>query len=117
MAFNKDLKLKSPMVEDYGSSLPEAFNKEMKASREHYRVKLLMYKQLHDALIKKHDEEREVSRIQGKLELIHELFNMDALSDEKEKLESELVIAEAKASDVEVPYIDWYKLGEPQMFD
>ncbi|CDY23663.1 BnaA05g17660D [Brassica napus] len=42
---------------------------------------------------------------------------MSALSEEKEKIESELVLAEAKASDVKVPYIDWYKLNEPQMFD
>nr|VDD29929.1 unnamed protein product [Brassica oleracea] len=42
---------------------------------------------------------------------------MSALSKEKEKIESELVLAEAKAADVKVPYIDWYKLNEPQMFD
>ncbi|CAN6894567.1 unnamed protein product, partial [Brassica oleracea] len=53
----------------------------------------------------------------GKLELFDELFNMSALSEEKEKIESELVLAEAKAADVKVPYIDWYKLNEPQMFD
>ena len=76
-----------------------------------------MYKQVHDALIKKHAEELEVARVQGKLELFDELFNMSALSEEKEKIESELVLAEAKAADVKVPYIDWYKLNEPQMFD
>ncbi|KAL0695806.1 hypothetical protein Bca4012_062986 [Brassica carinata] len=117
MAFNKDLKLKAPMVQDYGSSLEEAFNKGKEETTEHYRAKLFLCKQLHDALIKKHAEELEVSRTEVKLELIDELFNMSALSEEKEKLESELVLAMAKVSDVKVPYIDWYKLNEPQMFD
>ncbi|KAL0699645.1 hypothetical protein Bca4012_055767 [Brassica carinata] len=76
-----------------------------------------MCKQLHDAMIKKHDEERQVSRIQGKLELFEELFKDTALTELKEKLESELVLAEAKASDVKIPYIDWYMLKEPQMFE
>ncbi|KAL0713078.1 hypothetical protein Bca4012_020056 [Brassica carinata] len=108
MAFNKDLKLKAPMVEDDGSSLEEAFNKGKEASTEHYRIKLFLCKQLHDALIKKHREELEVSRAQGKLELIHELFNESALSKEKENLEFELRLAEAKAYDVKVPYIDCF---------
>ncbi|CAF2152230.1 unnamed protein product [Brassica rapa] len=117
MAFNKDLKRKSPMTEDYGTSLEEAFKNGMEGTTAHYQAILFMYKQLHDAVIKKHAQELEVTRIQGKLELFHELFNMSALSEEKEKLESELVLAEAKASDVKVPYIDWYKLNEPQMFN
>ncbi|CAN6900534.1 unnamed protein product [Brassica oleracea] len=89
----------------------------MERTTAHYQAILFMYKQLHDALIKKHAEELEVARVQGKLELFDELFNMSALSEEKEKIESELVLAEAKAADVKVPYIDWYKLNEPQMFD
>ncbi|KAG2329600.1 hypothetical protein Bca52824_000780 [Brassica carinata] len=118
MAFNKDLKLKAPMVEDYGSSLEEAFNKGVEATTEHYRAKLFIYKQLNDAITKKHVEEREVSRIQGKLELMNELFKKNPFSKEKEKqLDFELVRAEAKAADVQLPYIDWYKLNEPQMFD
>ncbi|KAL0722846.1 hypothetical protein Bca4012_037445 [Brassica carinata] len=117
MAFNKDLKLKAPIFEDYGSSLQEAFNRGKYQTTEHYRAKLFMYKQQHDALIKKHAEELEVSKIEGKLELIDELFNESVLSEEKEKLESELVLAVAKASDVKVPTIDWFKLNEPQMYD
>ncbi|KAL0853586.1 hypothetical protein Bca101_058738 [Brassica carinata] len=118
MTFKKDLKLKAPMVEDYGSSLEEAFNKGVEATTEHYRAKLFIYKQLNDAIAKKHVEEREVSRIQGKLELMNEFFKKNPFSKEKEKqLEFELVRAEAKAADVELPYIDWYKLNEPQMFD
>ncbi|CAN6801571.1 hypothetical protein YC2023_098253 [Brassica napus] len=117
MAFNKDLKCKSPMTDDYGTSLEEAFKNNMEGTTAHYQAILFMYKQLHDAVIKKHAQELEVARIQGKLELFHELFNMSALNEEKEKLESELVLAEAKVSDVKVPYIDRYKLNEPHMFD
>ncbi|CAN6802051.1 unnamed protein product [Brassica oleracea] len=117
MAFKKDLKRKSPMTDDYGTSLEEAFKNGMEGTTAHYKAILFMYKQVHDALIKKHAEELEVARVQGKLELWDELFNMSALSEEKEKIESELVLAEAKAADVKVPYIDWYKLNEPQMFD
>ncbi|CAN7056503.1 unnamed protein product [Brassica oleracea var. botrytis] len=117
MAFKKDLKRKSPMTDDYSTSLEEAFKNGMEGTTAHYKAILFMYKQVHDALIKKHAEELEVARVQGKLELVDELFNMSALSEEKEKIESELVLAEAKAADVKVPYIDWYKLNEPQMFD
>ncbi|KAJ4901780.1 Uncharacterized protein Rs2_15731 [Raphanus sativus] len=117
MATNKDLKMKAPMVEDYGSTIEEAFNKGRVETTEHYRAKLFMCKQLQDDLMKKHDAEIEVSKTEGKLELIQELFNEAEFTDLKEKLESKLVLAMAKVSDVEVPYIDWYKLGEPQMFD
>ncbi|KAJ4889509.1 Uncharacterized protein Rs2_29257 [Raphanus sativus] len=130
MAFNKDLKLKAPMVEDYGSSLQEAFNKGKEASTEHYRAKLFSFKQLHDALIKKHaeehevsrtearhDEEREVYRVLGKLELLKELFNMAAMTKEKKKLETELVLAKEKMDGVKISYVDWFRLGESQMFD
>ena len=92
MAFKKDHKRKSPMTDDYGTSLEEAFENGMEATTAHYQAILFMYKQLHDALIKKHAEELEVARVQGKLELFHELFNMFALSEEKEKIESELVL-------------------------
>ncbi|CAN7046076.1 unnamed protein product [Brassica oleracea var. botrytis] len=89
------------MTDDYGTSLEEAFKNGMEGMTAHYQ----------------HAEELEVARVQGKLELFDELFNMSALSEEKEKIESELVLAEAKAADVKVPYIDWYKLNEPLMFD
>ncbi|KAJ4873200.1 Uncharacterized protein Rs2_45126 [Raphanus sativus] len=117
MAGNKDLKMKAPMVEDYGSTVEEAFKKGRLETTQHYRAKLFMYKQLQEGLMKKHDAELEVSRVAGKLELIEELFNESAFTELKEKLESDLVLATAKVADVEVPFIDWYKLGEPQMFD
>ncbi|KAG2270122.1 hypothetical protein Bca52824_064677 [Brassica carinata] len=71
MAFNKDLKRKSPMTDDYGTSLEEAFKNNMEGTTAHYQAILFMYKQLHDAVIKKHAQELEVARIQGKLELFH----------------------------------------------
>lgn len=117
MAGNKDLKMKAPMVEDYGSTVEEAFKKGRLETTQHYRAKLFMYKQLQQGLMKKHDAELEVERVAGKLELIEELFNESAFTELKEKLESDLVLATAKVADVEVPLIDWYKLGEPQMFD
>ncbi|KAJ4875717.1 Uncharacterized protein Rs2_40735 [Raphanus sativus] len=117
MAFNRDLKLKSPIVKEYGSSLKEAFNNGMNESRENYRAMLFMYKEHFEATIAKHDEECEVYRVRGKLELLKELFNMEAMRNEEEKLETELVLAQEKMDEVKIPYIDWFKLGEPQMFD
>ncbi|KAG2310484.1 hypothetical protein Bca52824_022041 [Brassica carinata] len=78
----------------------------------------ILRQQLNDAIAKKHVEELEVSRIQGKLELMNELFKKNPFSKEKKKqLDFELVRAEAKVADVQIPYIDWYKLNEPHMFD
>ncbi|CAF1975205.1 BnaC07g12140D [Brassica napus] len=62
MAFNKDLKRKSPMTDDFGTSLEEAFKNGMEGTTAHYQAILFMYKQLHDAVIKKHAQEREVAR-------------------------------------------------------
>ncbi|CAH8326045.1 unnamed protein product [Eruca vesicaria subsp. sativa] len=117
MAFNRDLKLKSPMVEKSGSSLEEAFTNGMSECREHFRAMLFMCKQQLEATIAKHAEEVEVYRVQGKLELLEELFSVEVVRSEKEKLESKLVLARANMDIVKVPYIDWFKLGEPQMFD
>ncbi|KAJ4889183.1 hypothetical protein Rs2_28931 [Raphanus sativus] len=65
MAGNKDLKMKAPMVEDYGSTVEEAFKKGRLETTQHYRAKLFMYKQLQEGLMKKHDAELEVSALQG----------------------------------------------------
>ncbi|KAJ4896072.1 ATP-dependent DNA helicase [Raphanus sativus] len=114
--FVSDLKLKSLMAEDYGTAVEEVFDKCVEDMTNHFRAKLMMLKKQQDAEYKKFQEELEVSRIQGKLELINDLFNNDALKEEKEKLESDLMLAQAKASDVYVPKIDWFVLNEPQMF-
>ncbi|KAJ4889589.1 ATP-dependent DNA helicase [Raphanus sativus] len=114
--FIRDLKIKTLMAEDYGTPVEDVFDKCVEDMTEHYRAKLFMLKKQQDAEYKKFQEELEVWRIQGKLELINDLFNNDALKEEKEKLESALVLAQAKASDVYVPKIDWFVLNEPQMF-
>nr|ABD65064.1 hypothetical protein 27.t00042 [Brassica oleracea] len=97
MAFNRDLKLKKPIVEDYSYSLEEAFNKGKNETR--------------DPITAKHDEEREVYRVQGKLELLKELFKKDARRKEKNKLKTELVLAKEKMDGVKIPYVDWFKMG------
>ncbi|WZY72319.1 hypothetical protein YC2023_004559 [Brassica napus] len=116
MAFNRDLKLQKPIVEDYGYSLEEAFNNVKNASREHYRDMLLMYHNQLEAITAKHYEEREVYRVRGKLELLKELFKKDARRKEKKKLKTELVLAKEKMDGVKIPYVDWFKMGEPQIF-
>ncbi|KAL0817008.1 hypothetical protein Bca101_073452 [Brassica carinata] len=117
MAFNRDLKLKKPIVEDYSYSLEEAFNKGKNETRDRYRAMLFMYQNQLEAITAKHDEEREVYRVQGKLELLKELFKKDARRKEKNKLKTELVLAKEKMDGVKIPYVDWFKMGEPQMFD
>ncbi|CAF1906926.1 unnamed protein product [Brassica oleracea] len=105
MTFNRDLKLKKPIVEDYSYS------------RDRYRAMLFMYQNQLDFITAKHDEEREVYRVQGKLELLKELFKKDARRKEKNKLKTEPVLAKEKMDGVKIPYVDWFKMGEPQMFD
>ncbi|KAG2304057.1 hypothetical protein Bca52824_032708 [Brassica carinata] len=89
----------------------------MIATRERYRGMLFMYQDRLEAITARHDEEREVYRLLGKLELVKELFNMAAMRKEKKKLETELVLAREKMDGVKIPYVDWFRLGEPQMFD
>ncbi|CAF1934796.1 unnamed protein product, partial [Brassica napus] len=96
MAFNRDLKLKKPIIEDYSYSLEEAFNKGKNETRDRYRAMLFMYQNQLEAITAKHDEEREVYRVQGKLELLKELFKKDARRKEKNKLKTELVLAKEK---------------------
>ncbi|KAF3584066.1 hypothetical protein F2Q69_00029013 [Brassica cretica] len=67
--------------------------------------------------IVKHDAELEVRAINAKLELLDHIIAKSVPKFDKENLESELCFAEAKMADVMVPYIDWYKLGEPHMYD
>ncbi|CAN6891900.1 unnamed protein product, partial [Brassica oleracea] len=117
MAFNRDLKQKKPIVDDYGYSLEEAFNNGKNATRERYRAMLFMYQNQLEPITAKHDEEREVYRVLGKLELLKELFKKDARRKEKNKLKTELVLAKEKMDGVKIPYFDWFKMGEPQMFD
>ncbi|CAN6802052.1 unnamed protein product [Brassica oleracea var. botrytis] len=65
-----------------------------------------MYQNQLEAITAKHDEEREVYRVQGKLELLKELFKKDARRKEKNKLKTELVLAKEKMDGVKIPYVD-----------
>ncbi|KAL0886058.1 hypothetical protein Bca101_010041 [Brassica carinata] len=53
----------------------------------------------------------------AKLELLDHLIKEAELRYEKKKLESQLRLAEAKVADLKALVIDWYKLGEPFMYD
>ncbi|CAF2053645.1 unnamed protein product [Brassica oleracea var. botrytis] len=55
--------------------------------------------------------------ISAKLELLDKLIPSYAMKSDKENLESELRLAEARMANVKVPNIDWFKLGEPNMYD
>ncbi|KAL0846677.1 hypothetical protein Bca101_019923 [Brassica carinata] len=106
MAFNRDINLNQPIVEEYPqSSLQEAFNNGMIATTERYRGLLFMYQDQLDAIIAKHDEEREVHRVLGKLELLEELFNMCAMRKDKKKLETDYEAAKEKMDGVKIPYV------------
>ncbi|KAF8105302.1 hypothetical protein N665_0159s0007 [Sinapis alba] len=117
MAKNKDMKLKRTIENDYGSSPEEGFKIGTRETRAQYRAMLSMYKEQTNALIAKHDEEFEVVLLQAKLELLGDLIELSALKSEKEKLEADLSLAQAKMADVRVPDIDWFKLGEAYMYD
>ncbi|CAH8354288.1 unnamed protein product [Eruca vesicaria subsp. sativa] len=116
MAGNRDLKMKAPMNDDYGETPLDGFNKGVKETTAHYREILAMYKEMNDAIEARHQEEIEVVRLQAKLEVLDHLNDLFELINEKENLESELRLAEAKMDDVKVPSMDWFKLGEPKMW-
>ncbi|KAJ4906081.1 Uncharacterized protein Rs2_09739 [Raphanus sativus] len=118
MAFNSDLNLNTPTVEEHSRKhLEAAFNNGMIATRERYRGLLFVYQNRLEQIIARHDEEREVYRILGKLELLKELFNLAAMTKEKKLLENELVLAKEKMERIKIPEVDWIRLGEPQMSD
>ncbi|KAG2312544.1 hypothetical protein Bca4012_027097 [Brassica carinata] len=96
MAGNKNLKLKRPLEDDCGSTPQEAFKKAKLETQSHYRAMLYMQKNQLDAIVLKNE-------VDGELD--------------KETLESELRLAKARMADVKVPDIDWFKLGEPNMYD
>ncbi|KAJ4876020.1 Uncharacterized protein Rs2_41038 [Raphanus sativus] len=65
MAGNKDLKMKAPMVEDYGSTVEEAFKKGRLETTQHYRAKLFMYKQLQEGLMRNMMQSLKSPALQG----------------------------------------------------
>ncbi|KAL0732605.1 hypothetical protein Bca4012_008814 [Brassica carinata] len=97
--------------------IQEAYMAGKHASEDRYKAILVMYKDQTRALFAKHDEAFEVCRIEAKLELVEKLIHLEALKAERAKLEADLEVAHAKVDDVRVPHIDWFKLGEPNMYD
>ncbi|KAL0733978.1 hypothetical protein Bca4012_010188 [Brassica carinata] len=95
----------------------EAYMVGKRASEDRYKAILVMYKDQTRAMFAKHDEEIEVCRTEAKLELVEKLIHLEALKAEKAKLEADLEVAQAKVDDVRVSHIDWFKLGEPNMYD
>ncbi|KAL0853695.1 hypothetical protein Bca101_058847 [Brassica carinata] len=95
----------------------EAYMMGKKESEVRYRAIMTMYNDQTKALEDKHAAEIEVCQIEAKLELVKELIHLEALKAEKAKLEAGLKLAQAKVDDVRVSHIDWFKLGEPNMFD
>ncbi|KAL0696297.1 hypothetical protein Bca4012_063477 [Brassica carinata] len=117
MAGNKDLKLKRPLEDDeYGDTPKEAFKKAKLETQEYYRVMVYMQKKQMEALVEKDEAEGEVKAITAQLDLLNKFIPEYEVKLDKEILESELRLAEARMADVKVPTIDWYKLGEPNMF-
>ncbi|KAL0743394.1 hypothetical protein Bca4012_084907 [Brassica carinata] len=117
MADNGDLKLKRPLEEDHDSSYEESYKKARMETQDSYRTKLMMMREQIDAIDVHHKAELEVHSLAAKLELLDHLIKEAELRSEKVKLESQLRFAEAKVADLKVPVTDWYKLGEPFMYD
>ncbi|KAF2539177.1 hypothetical protein F2Q68_00019757 [Brassica cretica] len=84
-------------------------------TQENHRAILAMYEEQTNAIVAKHDKEIEVNRIEAKMDLLDELIELSNLKSEKEKLEADLKLAQAKVAEVKVPNIDWFKLGEPKI--
>ncbi|KAJ4901777.1 Uncharacterized protein Rs2_15728 [Raphanus sativus] len=116
MAENRDFKGKRPAEIDYGSSPKDAFKKGSRETKAHYRKKLAIYKAQTSAIVAKHEEAVEVNRIGAKLELLDHLNEASSLMSEKVKLQADLRVAKRKMSNLKVPNIDWFKLGQPDMF-
>ncbi|CAH8319323.1 unnamed protein product [Eruca vesicaria subsp. sativa] len=119
MAGNMDLKMKGHMKEDEGETLKEAYERGMFENRDHerYRAILLMYHDQNKAIEARHQEELNKVCIAAKLEYLKECKFIFYMYHEKKMAEFELVLAESKLEDVKVPTIDWFKLGEPMMYD
>lgn len=109
MANKQELKLKSPM---------EAHMDGKMETKLRYKAILALVKEQKEAIQEKHKEELNVVEIQSKLSILDQLEPIfGSIMDEREKLVSDLQLAQARMNDVSVPTIDWYKLDEPQMYD
>ncbi|CAH8368942.1 unnamed protein product [Eruca vesicaria subsp. sativa] len=85
---------------------------------QRYRAMLLMYRDQNKAIEARHQEELNKFCIAAKLEFLEECEGLfSTYHEKKKKTKFELVLAESKLQNVKVPTIDWFKLGEPMMFD
>ncbi|CAH8305189.1 unnamed protein product [Eruca vesicaria subsp. sativa] len=117
MACNKDPKMKGHMIEEEGETMKEAYERGRFETMQRYRVMLLMYRDQSKVIEARHHEELNKVRIEAKLEFLEKCEGLFYMYHEKKKKEFELVVAAAKHQDVQVSTIDWFKLGEPMMYD
>ncbi|CAH8352327.1 unnamed protein product [Eruca vesicaria subsp. sativa] len=117
MAGNKDLKMKAPKKEYEGETLKEAYERDMFETMQRYWAMLLMFRDQNKSIEARHQEELNKVHIAAKLEFLEECEGLFSMYHEKKKTEFELVLVESKLEDVKVPTIDWFKLGEPMMYE
>ncbi|CAH8303226.1 unnamed protein product [Eruca vesicaria subsp. sativa] len=117
MAGNKDLKMKGPLMEEESQTVKEAYQRGKFDTMKHYRAMMIMYRDQTRAIEARHLVEFNKVRLQAKLEFLHECESLFSMYHEKKKTEFDLALGESKLEDVRVPTIDWFKLGEPIMYD
>ncbi|CAH8383295.1 unnamed protein product [Eruca vesicaria subsp. sativa] len=107
--------MKGQLMEEKEETAKEAPQRGRFETMQHYRA--MMYRDQTKAIEARHQEELNKVRIESKLEFLEECESIFFMYHKKKKIEFELVLAEAKLEDVQVPTIDWFKLGEPMMYD
>ncbi|CAH8371337.1 unnamed protein product [Eruca vesicaria subsp. sativa] len=117
MANPTNLKLKEPVVEDYGSSLEEAFRRGKRETTTHHRAILYMCKEHTTALEEYYEARIRVEEIKAKLEILKTVEKVFGVIEEKQTLEAELLFAKKSLKAIHVPELNWFKLGEGWMYD
>ncbi|CAH8359659.1 unnamed protein product [Eruca vesicaria subsp. sativa] len=117
MAGNRDLKMKGPLMEEESQIAKDAYLRGKLDTMKRYRAMLIMCRDQTRAIEERHSVELNKVRLEVKLDFLHECESLFSMYHEKKKTEFELALAESKLEDVRVPPIDWFKLGEPMMYD
>ncbi|CAH8336966.1 unnamed protein product [Eruca vesicaria subsp. sativa] len=107
--------MEGPLMEEESQTVKDAYQRGKFDMMKHYRALLIMYRDQTRAIKARHLVYR--VRLEAKLEFLHECESLFFMYHEKKKTEFELALAESKLEDVRVPPIDWFKLGEPMMYD
>ncbi|CAH8357159.1 unnamed protein product [Eruca vesicaria subsp. sativa] len=115
MAGNKDLKMKGQLMEEKEEIVKEGYQRGKFETMKHYRAMMVMYRDQTRTIEARQLVELNKVRLEAKLEFLHECESLFSMYHEKKKTELELVLAESKLQDVQVPTIDWFKLGEPMI--